>query len=432
MRRFAIAGILILVFSAGVAAENHLYVVNGTSETLSRIDLETGEVENHIVTLGAVPNQVVYNEDMLYVVNSFSPSLMVIDPGTNSVVEEIALPVNSNPWNVALAEGFAYVTGLATALVYKIDPGQGSIVATFATGQSPEGVIVYEGRLYVANTGFDPVDFEYGQGTVSIIDLASGNALETVNVGKNPQALAVGPDGIISIICTGDYFSVTGMIYFLEPSENTIIDSISTGGTPVLPVINQQGIGFVAAGGWVDSGYIYSYDAVSRTVLRGSDNPILVGTGAIGIALDSLGYLYCACLLANSVTKFDAQGTVVETYPVGSGPVSLALIDSRTSIDDDMASVPDDVRLGAPYPNPFNSSIVIPFTGNEDCHEGAEIEIFDCNGRTVSRLSLRQHQSIYHSVTWNGVNLAGEEVVSGVYFARLKGTSRSVKMVLLR
>jgi len=76
---------------------------------------------------------------------------------------------------------------------------------------------------------------------VTIIDIGDGSIIDQVNIGKNPQAMAVGPDGVINIICTGDYMVNMGMIYFLDPSDNSIIDSISTGGNPYMPVINLSG-----------------------------------------------------------------------------------------------------------------------------------------------------------------------------------------------
>jgi len=420
----------VILTQAGLAiAQNYAYVINGSSETLSRIDLETGQVQNHIVTLGAVPYHIICANERLYVVNSFSPSLMVINPVNNSIEREIQLPLNSNPWNVAVDGNFAYVTGLARNSVYKLDLIQGTIANTYAAGLSPEGVIVSGNRLYVTNTGFDPYDLTYGQGSVSILDINNGIELERVNVSKNPQALAVDPDGFINVICTGDYSSVTGMIYFIDPEGMTALDSIATGGNPIYPVISSAGIGYIAAGGWANAGHVYSYDAIERILLRGDNNPIEVSVGAMGIALDSLGYLYSCGQIANSVTKFNSAGSIIRTYNVGAGPLSIAIMDNRTSIDEAI-SVPQNFAFKSPYPNPFNSSVVIPFEGQT----GAEaiIEIVDITGRLVRELSILPENSIRHNVIWNGADCDGYNVASGVYCARLAGISPAAKMVLLR
>ncbi|MCP4583525.1 MAG: T9SS type A sorting domain-containing protein [candidate division Zixibacteria bacterium] len=421
--------LFILIGASLALAQNSAFVINGSAETLSRINLETGQVQNHIVTLGAVPNQVICHSEMLYVVNSTSASLMVIDPSDYSIDMEILLPLNSNPWNVAVSGGFAYVTGLATSSVYAVDLTAGSVIDTYEVGLSPEGIVSQGDRLYVTNTGFNPIDFSYGQGSVSILETSSGTELARVNVSKNPQAVEVGPDGLINVICTGNYSSVFGMIYFIDPWEMMAVDSLATGGFPVKFAINSAGIGFISAGGWVNDGHVYSYDTLDRVLLRGDDNPILVGTGSYGIAIDSLDYIYSVGQIANSVSKFNSEGEIIDTYNVGSGPVSIAILDTRTSIDE-IAEIPYKCSLNTPYPNPFNSSVVIPYeskTGNT-----ITIEIFDIGGRLVKRLSSRSDHSIYNSVIWNGLDMRCQEVVTGIYFARLAGTNETEKMVLLR
>ena len=207
------------------------------------------------------------------------------------------------------------------------------------------------------------------------------------------------------------------------------VDSIATGGNPVNSVINSAGIGFVSAGGWVNAGYVFSYDAVDHTLLRGANNPIEVGIGSMDIALDSLGILYSAGQMANSVTKFDAGGSVIRAYNVGAGPLSIAIVDSRTSVDE-AVSVPEGFGLKSPYPNPFNSSVVLPFEG--EASNNAVIEIFDISGRLVQKLSLLPGNSINRNMIWHGADFSGQKVVSGIYFGRLAGTSQAVKMVLLR
>jgi len=421
--------ILILVTAGLAFAQSSAFVINGSAETLSKIDLETGQVQNHIVTLGAVPNQVICHDEMLYVVNSISASLMMIDPADNSIEQNIWLPINSNPWNVAVDGGFAYVTGLATSSVYAVDLTSGSIIDTYEVGLSPEGIIAIEDRLYITNTGFNPVDFSFGQGSVSILEISSGTELARVNVSKNPQTIAIGPDGLINVICTGDYASVFGMIYFIDPWEMMAVDSLATGGFPGNVTISAAGIGFISAGGWVDDGYVFSYDAQNHTLIRGNDNPILVGTGSYGIAIDSLDYIYSAGQIANAVTKFDSGDEIIDSYNVGSGPVSITILDTRTSIDE-IAEMPKGISLKSPYPNPFNSSVLIPFEGKSE--NIPTIEIFDISGRLVKRLSSSPDYTINNSVIWNGHDMRGHEVVSGVYFARLTGTSKSVKMVFLR
>ena len=423
----------ILFFILGIAAcamaQRWAFVVNGSSETLSRIDLQTGSVQNHIITTGPVPNQIAYYDGFLYVVNSGSASLQIIDAANPHTTAEIPLPLNSNPMNVAFNQQSAYVTSYANDLVYKIDLNSQSVVDSYSVGVSPAGIIVFGGKLYVANTGFDRINFIFGQGSVTVIEIASGGRVAQINVAKNPQALIAAPDNFINVICTGDYSSVTGRIYFINSESNVLTDSLAIGGQPYWPCIDGLGIVYLSAGGWSSNGIVLSYNAISRSVLRGTGNPILVGLGSMGLAMDSTGLFYSVGQMANSVTRFDGNGQVQGTFGVGAGPVSIAIIDQRTGIEDSDNSKPDEFKLGLPYPNPFNSTVVIPLKGQS---LGGELSIYNICGELVTRLKIESNSNGNGQFVWHGNDFEGSSVKSGIYFARIGGTGEYRKMVLLR
>lgn len=420
--------LLTLVLVSNTNAENWLYVVNGTSETLSRINLSTMNVQNHVLTTGPVPNQIAYYDGLLYLVNSGSASFQVIEPETPATIAEIPLPVNSNPLNCDFWNGNALVSGFITNSVYRIDLTSRQIEATYHVGQSPAGVLVYNDHLFVAITAFNPNDFSFGQGKVTKVDLIANQVIGSINVGKNPQFLAIGTDGILNVICTGDYVSHRGKIYFVEPSTLSVIDSLSTGGDPLQAEINRYGIGFISAGGWSGAGHVFCYDAISRTLLRGESNPILVSTGAMGLAIDSLGFIYSAGQVANSVSKFDNNGSVHATFAVGAGPVSITIIDSRTEIVDFAQSQPDEYDLGKPYPNPFNDHVIIPII-NFGGDERMMLDIFDVGGRLLRGIEPCDNGTKFY---WDGRDINGMSVASGVYIAKINGKSRPLKLMLLR
>jgi hypothetical protein len=436
MRFFPMKRILTIIFvfiiCDSVLGQRWAYVLNGNAETLSRINLQTGEVVNHIVNTGPVPNQVSYYNNMLYVVNSGSASLQAISPAYNMTVAEIRLPINSNPLNVAFANGFAFVSGFLSNNVYKVDLSLNRVVDTFAVGQSPAGLIVVDDLLYVCNTGFNPVNFTYGQGSISVIDIGDGQELARVNVGINPQAAVEGPDGLINVICTGNYSTVTGSVHFIEPSSQAPVDTIFIGGEPFWPVLNNVGRCYISAGGWSGQGKVFCYDALTRQVLRDSSNPIYVGAGAMGLAIDSMGILYCAAQQGNSVSKFNNQGQLLGSFSVGGGPVSITIIDQSNFIDNGLVVNPAAIKLGFPYPNPFNSQIVIPIKGRFDIDSHQEIEIIDVGGRLVKSIAVSGGHEEAVSVIWDGSDDEGHEVSTGVYFAKLTGTKSTARFVLIR
>ena len=91
--------------------------------------------------------------------------------------------------------------------------------------------------------------------------------------------------------------------------------------------------------------------------------------------------------------------------------------------------------LSQNFPNPFNSSTIIPFAlRTSSVAEQATLEIYDVQGRVVARLLDGRLQAGNYTVRWDG-NAAGRvPVASGVYFYRLKiGDSAATrKLTVLR
>ena len=84
------------------------------------------------------------------------------------------------------------------------------------------------------------------------------------------------------------------------------------------------------------------------------------------------------------------------------------------------------------FPNPFNPSTTIRY---ELQKKGmVEVNIYDVNGRLVNQL-VKQNQSVgMHTVVWNGKNLFGDKVASGLYIYAVKfeNTLYTKKMILLK
>jgi YVTN family beta-propeller protein len=396
------------------------FVVNNLAETLSRIDLSNGSVQNHITVLGTTPNQISYSGGYLYVLNSISADLQKIDPQTHSVIADIPLPAGSNPYNMALDDQYAYVVCLVSGSVERIDLSTNQLNGEITIGGYPEGALIFGNRLYVAQTGFNPNDFSYGQGQMAVIGLDSFTLETEVNVGKDPQSIIATPDGRLHVVCTGNYVDISGAIYIYNPLSGAVEDSILIGGQPVNGVIASDGICFLAAGGWVDHGYIYSYNAESGEVLHGPSNPIQAGLGISALAMDSLGFIYSCDFGSDTVTKLNSSGQIITTYDVGDGPQSIVILDDRTNGIEDQA---DRIRPNSPsilgsYPNPFNSEALIEYRLPAGINR-ASLTIFDIGGRLIRRLNLGTGGDI-GEVVWNGRSDNGLACPSGLYLARLE------------
>src|SRR3970040_3016477 len=111
-----------LSHAAFSALPRTLYVVNGLAETLSKINLQTDSVTNHITTLGVAPNQVVVKGNRAYVVNSLSSNIQIIDLSADTTLGFISFGANRNPWAIAFLDSqIAFVTNFAANTLSKID-----------------------------------------------------------------------------------------------------------------------------------------------------------------------------------------------------------------------------------------------------------------------------------------------------------------------
>jgi len=108
-----------------------------------------------------------------------------------------------------------YVVGNLGNKLYEFDTATGKVLRTWDTGVAPFEVVLASGKAYVSNSGgrrpgkpdltapagrgtrvrVDPVRYIANEGSVSVIDLATGQVKDEVIVELHASALAVSPDG---------------------------------------------------------------------------------------------------------------------------------------------------------------------------------------------------------------------------------------------
>jgi hypothetical protein len=86
--------------------------------------------------------------------------------------------------------------------------------------------------------------------------------------------------------------------------------------------------------------------------------------------------------------------------------------------------------LQAAYPNPFNPQTRVGFTLAATSR--VRLDIFDAQGRLVRTLLDEMRPAGRHQAIWNGTDLGGRRVASGLYFYRLRaGDYESVKKMTM-
>ena len=321
---------LILLSLVSVSSSaNELIVVNGTAETLSRIDLETGQVDNDFIQLGLVPNQVICRDNFAYVINSTSADLYIIALENDSLIAEIDLGSGTNPWYGAfIDDSLMLVTNFVANTLSKVDTKNHVLLESCPIGLRPQGILVSENSSFITLNEFDPSDTTYGQGRLAKWDNSGDSILAQVDIGKNPQDLALDSDGELYVLCSGNYVDIPAYIYVVDSTNLTVVDSFycaSVANTPNDIAVVSGYSGFLAGGGWFGNGQVFTFDAHSNQMLHDENNPLLTSTGVISVVPATDSTIFTANFYADYITELDSAGTIYNAYPVGDGPLSMAV-----------------------------------------------------------------------------------------------------------
>ena len=148
------------------------------------------------------------NGQTLYVCGNLSNRLLVIDTQTNAVTQ--TFDVGVAPFDVRLLQDKAYVSNWGGR---RPEPGD-------LTGPAGRGTVVK----------VDPVKHIASEGSVSVIDLASGNT-EEILVHLHSSALAVSPDSrhIVCANAASDNLSV------IDTRTDTVVETIWAKANPAEP-----------------------------------------------------------------------------------------------------------------------------------------------------------------------------------------------------
>lgn len=299
-------------------------VVNGLSETLSIVQFEQDTVITHAAELGAWCQDITLSPDgkTAYIVNSGDNNVQVLSLTDLKTLEWLDIGIGTNPYNLELSgAGLLYVTCFLTNGLTVVDLSSSSTIATIPVGQCPEGLAIDGNRAYVTNTAYAYGDF--GQGTVSIVDLDSMAVIRTVSVPTNPQDAVIDSEGFLHVVCTGDYLDESGVVVVVNLDSGMILDTIPVGGFPSAICLAPNGIAYVS-GYW---GGLMSYNISSRELLHSSSNPLLDREGLMGLDVDSETSALYLCDFDDDLLLVVclSDGELIAEYPVGDGPISVVI-----------------------------------------------------------------------------------------------------------
>ena len=258
---------------------------------------------------GHQPSAVAVNPSTgrVYVANTWSNNVSVVDPDSNSVVATVA--VGTQPQGIAVnpASNRVYVTNTWANSVSVLDGASNLVIATVPVGENPDGVAVNPNtnRVYVAN---------FADGTVSVIDgVTNQPAGPPVPVGVEPRGVAVDP--------------AANRVYVANAgSDNVSVISGATGVVERVVPAGQEPRG-IAVNPKTHRAYVTNAGSASITVIYGSSRST-VGVGTIPLAVSvnaATNRVYVANYADGTVSVVDGStNQVLSTPRVRAYPTGVA------------------------------------------------------------------------------------------------------------
>lgn len=430
MKKVIVFAIMLLLCQSAEAATKALFAIRGYSnQSITYINLETGEVHDSVVAIGQLANALVIRGQKLYVVNSggsfigLNASIKIYNIADiiNNVqplpVVTVPVPDNKNPYDMVFVNNDkAYVTYLLDSSVVVFNAQNNTLGERIQVGKGPEGLAVVGNKVYVANA-YDPSTFAYGN-TVSVISTTADTVLRTLTVYANPQSVGVDQLGRPHVVSTGPYDN-SGRVTVLDPVTDATVGTVLMSG-------NISSVAFTSANiAYSSSGGLLSYNGTTLDTIRTGNNPYPVAGGSLTVDADTLYIARTGSItLYNAVTRDSLRRYSLTPAAPYFGVVVYR--DQPTDVTE-QAQAPPDFRLEQNYPNPFNPSTTIRFHIAEEAP--VSLKVYDLVGRTVATLVNEHMRPGIHTTTWNADGLA-----SGVYFYRLevRGSVDSKKLLLVR
>jgi len=179
---------------------------NASNASVSFYSYATDSLYNNIFktansrSLGDVAQSITVYENMAFIVVNNSNKIEVVNA---SDFREIATITEvSSPRYLVISNDKAYVSCWGDHSIAIIDLKSYEVIKRIPAGIGPEKMIVYDNKLFVANT--NAYDYTLDDSTLTIIDMNRDELLTNINIGAyNPVDLELDRLGNLWVLCRG-------------------------------------------------------------------------------------------------------------------------------------------------------------------------------------------------------------------------------------
>ncbi|HMR82760.1 MAG TPA: YncE family protein [Niabella sp.] len=177
--------------------------------------------------LGDVGNDIGIYGSKIYAVVNASNKIEIMDAVTAKRIKTITL---ENCRYITFANGRAYASAYTgkivlgpnspNGIVAEIDTATFEIRRTVEVGRQPEEMAIVSNKLYIANSGgYSPPDYER---TVSVIDLASFQRIKNIDVAINLHRLKADSNGDLYVTSRGDYYEIPSKLFIIDTKTDAV------------------------------------------------------------------------------------------------------------------------------------------------------------------------------------------------------------------
>lgn len=252
--RFAATACLIFASLAQPAAADTLIVGNKGDNSVSFIDLDSGDEMARVET-GKAPHEVAISPDgkRAAVVAYGGTTIDIFDVAKRERISRIDISPGEAPHGIVwLKDGRIVATAEKSKGVVIVDTRRetAQFVPTGGDGAHMVAVSPNQKRAYVANIL---------SGTVSIVDLKKREHLGDISVGGNPEGIAITPDG--KQLWVGD--NSGGRVRVVDLKSREVIEVLESDPVPIRIAISPDGRTAVTS--HIGSGSLNLFDVATRT-----------------------------------------------------------------------------------------------------------------------------------------------------------------------
>ncbi|WP_390549655.1 YncE family protein [Qipengyuania sp. MTN3-11] len=307
----------------GEPSDGALFVAGKFANTLARIDLATGR-ETARVDSCANPHELATSPDDRYVALACygGTTVDIFRTGGLEKVKSVELGENARPHGIVWhANGDLFATAEGRQSIFWIKDPLGA-AETFEYGTGQQGTHM----LVVAPDARHAWTTDLGSKTVTRVDLLTRRAPLSVEVGVEPEGIALAPDGETL------YVSARGSdeVYAIAPQTMEVRRTLKVGDFPLRIAVRPQG-DFAVTSDLADGGLTVidlSHMSVARKIAVSSPEGAQERMQVTILWSPDGERIYVAETVAETIAEVDfASGTVLRRLPGTGGGDGMAIVD---------------------------------------------------------------------------------------------------------